>query len=27
MMQERGGHRGHGEGERKGMDKGQSGSS
>jgi len=26
MMQERGGHRGHGEGERKGMDKGQSGS-
>ena len=26
MMQKRGGHRGHGEGERKGMDKGQSGS-
>ena len=26
MMQERDGHRGHGEGERKGMDKGQSGS-
>jgi hypothetical protein len=25
-MQERGGHRGHGEGQRKGMDKGQSGS-
>ena len=26
VMQERGGHRGHGEGQRKGMDKGQSGS-
>jgi hypothetical protein len=25
-MQERGGHQGHGEGQRKGMDKGQSGS-